>query len=313
MMNEKSEQNNRRDFLKKLPVVAALPYLSTHDTPANLPIACNSYNWLTFYRRSGGVWGKKPDEDFMEFSKTGIEAYEPGLSGLEEARQLVPVLKKYGIAMPSVYVNSILHQKDKATESIGAILKIADELKSFGTKIIVTNPSPIKWGSNDLKTDEELVTQAKSMEELGRQLKKRGMTLAYHTHDIELKAGAREFHHILLNTSPEFVSFCFDVHWIYRGSSNSQVAVFDVLKLYGTRVVELHLRQSKGEIWSETFGEGDIDYSRLASELRRLKLRPHLVIEQCIEEKSPNTMNVVEAHIRDLEQVKKIFKPILQP
>lgn len=312
-MNEKKEQNDRRHFLKKLPVIASLPYLAFQKKQEAMPVSCNSYNWLTFYRRSGGVWGKNLDEDFMEFSKTGIKAYEPGLSGLEEARQLIPVLKKYGIAMPSVYVNSTLHQKDKAAESISAVLKIADELKSFGTKIIVTNPSPIKWGSNDLKTDAELETQAKSMEELGRQLKQRGMTLAYHTHEIELKAGAREFHHILLNTSPEFVSFCFDVHWIYRGSSNSQVAVFDVLKLYGKRVVELHLRQSKGEIWSETFGEGDIDYARLAIELKKLNLRPHLVIEQCIEDKSPNTMNVVEAHIRDLEQVKKVFKPILQP
>ena len=67
------------------------------------------------------------------------------------------------------------------------------------------------------------------------------------------------------------------------------VAVFNTLKMYGSRVVELHLRQSVNGIWAETFSAGDIDYVRFVSELERMKLRPHLVIEQCVEDKSPNT------------------------
>jgi inosose dehydratase len=47
------------------------------------------------------------------------------------------------------------------------------------------------------------------MESLGRELKKMDMILAYHTHDTEMLAGAREFHHMLQNTSAEHVSFCF--------------------------------------------------------------------------------------------------------
>ena len=130
-------------------------------------------------------------------------------------------------------------------------------------------------------------------------------------HDNELKAGAREFHHMMLNTSPDSMSFCFDVHWVYRGTQNSEVAVFDVLKLYGKRVVELHLRQSVNGIWSETFGEGDIDYKRLVDEMKKLGIRPHLVIEQCIEEKSPNTVTAEEAHKRDLVAIQEMFKPLL--
>jgi inosose dehydratase len=107
------------------------------------------------------------------------------------------------------------------------------------------------------------------------------------------------------------MSFCFDVHWIYRGSQNSQNAVFDVLKLYGKRVVELHLRQSVNGVWSETFGDGDIDYRRFAAELKKLNLRPNLVIEQCVEDKSPNTLDALQAHIKDLAAVKDVFKTIL--
>ena len=77
--------------------------------------------------------------------------------------------------------------------------------------------------------------------------------------------------------------------------------------MYGTRVVELHIRQSFEGIWSETFGAGDIDYVTFASELKKMKVHPHLVIEQCIEDKSPNTMNAVEAHRTDLNEVRKVF------
>ena len=48
------------------------------------------------------------------------------------------------------------------------------------------------------------------------------------------------------------MKLCLDTHWIYRGAGNSNVALFDILKLYGDRVVSLHLRQSVGGVWSET-------------------------------------------------------------
>jgi inosose dehydratase len=65
-------------------------------------------------------------------------------------------------------------------------------------------------------------------------------------------------------------------------------------------------------IWSETFGEGDIDYKRLVDEMNKTGIRPHLVIEQCIEEKSPNTLTAEEAHKRDLAAVSEIFKPLMK-
>ncbi len=246
-----------------------------------------------------------------EFAKTGIKAYEPGLDNASQVIELIPVLKKYGISMPSVYVNSVMHIEGEVENSIKNVLAIADEVKKFGTKIIVTNPSPIRWGGDELKSDDQLMTQAVAMEKLGAALREKGITLAYHTHAPEFLAGAREFHHVMLNTSPENVSFCFDVHWVFRGSVDSQVAVFDVLKLYGKRVVELHVRQSVNGIWAETFGQGDIDYSRLVRELKTMKVFPHVVIEQCVEEKTPHTMTGLEAHIKDRIAFERVFAPIL--
>jgi inosose dehydratase len=99
-----------------------------------------------------------------------------------------------------------------------------------------------------------------------------------------------------------------DVHWIYRGSGNSQLAVFDTLKMYGDRIISFHLRQSKNEIWTETFeADGDIDYVQFANEVKRMGINAHLVIEQCLEEKTVRKLDVVEAHKINLREINNLF------
>ncbi len=295
----------RRKFLEAVPTLALLPTLAfSHDWP----ISCNTYNWYSFYSRDGKEWGKDIDSDIKHFSQSGILAIEPNIESVSMGTVFIDALKKYNILMPSIYVNTVLHKPNEVQASVQKVLDIAELVKPYGTKIIVTNPSPIAWGSTKNKSDAELTAQAIALNELGAKLRARGITLAYHTHDMEMKAGAREFHHMLQNTAPRNVSFCYDVHWIYRGSENSSVAVFDVLKMYGHRIAELHIRQSDQGIWKETFSaKGDIDYSRFAAYLKKMGIKPHLVIEQCVEATSPNTMGVMEAHKVDLINVKKLF------
>lgn len=297
----------RRHFLHSLAGAAVLPGIAFIQKEKYFPVSCNQYSWITFYNREGRDWGADLDKSLGELASTGIKAYEPAFTQAGEVEKLLPYLKKYQLTMPSVYVNSVLHKTDEAEKSIQGVLAIADALKAVNTKIIVTNPSPLGWGSPLNKSDEELIEQARNMDKLGAALKQRGMTLAYHTHDVELRVAAREFHHMLQATSPENVSLCLDVHWVYRGSGNSQVALFDIVKMYGKRITELHIRQSKEGIWQETFGEGDIDYPRLVKMLTDMKVRPHLVLEQCLEKQSPKTMDAIEAHKADLAGVNKIF------
>jgi inosose dehydratase len=112
---------------------------------------------------------------------------------------------------------------------------------------------------------------------------------------------------MMVGTDPAYVTFCLDAHWIYRGAGNSEVALFDVLKLYGSRITELHLRQSKNNIWTETFGEGDIDYPALAKQLLDMGVRPHLVMEQAVETGTPKTMSTVEAFKKSSQYAREVF------
>jgi len=293
---------SRREFLLMLPVGASLFY----EGQEQRVISSNGYNWITFYQRAGKIWGQDWDACIQDYARSGLKALEPSIGNVDDLNKLIPALKKYDIALPSIYVGSILHEPKEADLSIQRILAIADRLKSEGTNIFVTNPSPLKNGV--AKTDAELVCQVEKLNLLGSQLKQKGITLAYHTHDVEFRESAKEFHYVLQHTKPENLAFCMDVHWVYRGSGNSEQTVFDVLKTYGKRIVALHIRQSENGIWTETFsGKGDIDYVRLAKELKKKKIKPHLVIEQCLEAKTVQTMDAAQAHAIDLKVVKALF------
>jgi inosose dehydratase len=250
------------------------------------------------------------DEELAELAASGINGLEPGLSSADQVGPLVDQLKKHGLELRSIYTGSALDDRTKVSKEVERILALANAAKDMGTRIIVTNPSPLP--NRQGKSDEQLKTQAAALDKLGHELAAIGVTLAYHNHDVELQHAAREFHHMMLGTDPRALSLCLDVHWVYRGAGHSQVALFDVVKLYGPRVVELHLRQSTGNVWSETFGDGDIDYRELVKRLVAVGVRPLLVLEQGPEGTTPQTMGTAAVHQRSVHYVREVFGRLAQ-
>ncbi len=312
-----SHQTSRRTFLAatctagvlssqvgKLTAQVAQGTPAAKADTAHLPIATNTYPWLTFARRDKAVFEPHTVQLLRDIAATGIGGYEPIIESVAELAGLEQRLQAHQLQMHSIYVNSVLHDADRVEESIAQVLEIAAAASGLGTKIVVTNPSPIRWGGPEDKSDAQLTLQAQSLDRLGGELRSRGMELAYHNHDAELRQGAREFHHMLTATDPDNVRFCLDAHWIFRGCGNSQVAVMDALELYHSRVVELHLRQSQAGIWSDVFSmQGDIDYARIFEKLARWQTPPHLVLEQSVETGSPSGRTVVEAHRASYQQL----------
>ncbi|HID20916.1 MAG TPA: sugar phosphate isomerase/epimerase [Planctomycetaceae bacterium] len=276
----------------------------------SIHIAGNQYPWFTYFRREKRDFFASLDDSLAEVAKSGLDGFEPGVSTADAVDKIAPLLKQHGLEMRSLYVGSVLHDPDKAEKSARDMLAIAEKAKSFGTRIIVTNPSPIRWGREAAKTDEQLIFQARMLDRLGAELRRRGLILAYHNHDIELGNAAREFHHMLLATNPDHLALCLDCHWIYRGAGNSSVALFDVLKLYGARVVELHIRQSRDGVWTEVFSEGDIDYPAVVRFLKKIGVTPHVVLEQAVEKGTPHTMDGLTAHKRSIDYARQVFAPL---
>ena len=298
---------NRRHFLA-LSSAASVSALAASTSGSTLHIATNTYPWGTFAKRDGQAFKLHSDEALAAIASCGLQGHEPAITSLAEFEGLGGRLKAHGLEMRSLYVNSTLHEDSQAAESIASVTAIAQRAAQLGCKIIVTNPSPLKWGGSESKTDAQLTTQAHALDTLGAALLKLGISLAYHNHDMELRNGAREFHHMLTATSAENVKFCLDAHWVFRGCGDSQVALFDALELHGSRIVELHLRQSAGGLWTEVFtGQGDIDYTRLLAWLQKHSLKPHLVLEQAVEKGSPHTMDAVKAHQQSQENTRVVF------
>lgn len=307
-------RQTRRSFLANVGLTSGAVLIGTSsarsaepEPPAKLHLACNQYPWIVFYRRDGRDFNASLDSGLAEVAASGVDGFEPIINAPEEVDRLGPLLKRHGLAMRSLYVNSVLHEPDTAEQSIQQVLAVAEKAKPLGTRILVTNPSPIRWGGPENKDDSQLRAQAKALDKLGGELKSMGLVLSYHNHDIELRHAAREFHHMMLGTDLKNVTLCLDAHWIYRGAGNSAVALFDVLKLYGRRVTELHLRQSVDGVWTETLCDGDIDYPALARHLARIGVRPHLVVEQAVESGTPKTMGAVEAHRRSAQYARRVF------
>ena len=306
---------SRRRFMKDAGLAAGAMLIGARSAKPGegkkqnkLHLACNVYPWTVFYQREGRDFNKELDKGLAEVAASGVDGFEPIINAPQDVDKIGPLLKKHSLQMRSLYVNSTLHERDQAGKSIEEVFAIAEKAKAvLGTQIIVTNPSPIRWGGPENKNDAQLKIQAEALEALGRKLKGINLTLAYHNHDIELRNAAREFHHMMVGTDPACVTLCLDAHWIYRGAGNSQVALFDVLKLYGSRISELHLRQSKDNIWTEALGDGDIDYPALAKYLLDIGVKPHLVLEQAVEAGSPKTMDVVEAFRKSSQYARQIF------
>lgn len=273
-------------------------------------IATNVYPWMTFYAREGKDFMASLDEGLEAIASTGIDGFEPIANNPGDIDRLVPLLKKYKLQMRSLYVNSTLHEQAWIDESIESILAIAAKARSVGTGIILTNPNPISWDGKTAKDDAQLRLQAEALNRLGGELKRIGLKLSYHNHDMEMRNSAREFHHMMLGTDPALVSLCLDAHWIYRGSGNSNVALFDIVKLYGKRINEIHIRQSKANIWTEEVCDGDINYEALLTEVFKVCKGPHLVLEQSVESESPKTMEAAEAHKKSLTYVVKVLASI---
>ena len=283
---------------------AAAAPLATLAADTGSPLATNQYPWITFYKRQGRDFQKELDTALGEAAAAGFQGWECACPDPSYLDTLAPLLKKHGLDTDSIYVNSLLYDPAKAEESIQHVLAIAHRARDLGTRIIVTNPSPIRPAD---KNDAQIQFQAQSLDRLGEELRKLGVALAYHNHDAELRHGAREFHHMLTATRPENVKFCLDAHWVYRGCGNSQTALFDVLEMYHSRIIEVHVRNSHGGVWTESFhGLDDIDYPRLFTYLQAQGIRPRITLEQCVEDASPSTLDGLSAHRAGVEELRRM-------
>ncbi len=297
----------RRRFLQAAAATAITTPLAARSAlgaDSKLHVACNQFCWINMYGRQKKNFNANLDAGLAEVKQSGMDGLETMLGSPDAAEQMIPLLKKHGLEMRSFYSGATLHDPATVDANIEKVVATAARAKELiDVRICVVNPAPLR----EEKTDEQLETQAKGMTQLGGALAEHGVTLAYHFHAPAWRSDGREFHHVMTQTDPKLVQLCLDTHWVYRGSGDNVGRVYEVVERYGSRVAELHLRQSKDGIWTEAFTDGDIDHGKVAAGLKAQGMKPLIVLEQAVEKGTPNTMDALESHRRSRAHVERVI------
>jgi len=262
-----------------------------------------AYVWQQWANTNKKKLGEAIDEIFPATSRAGFHHME--LTDVYFAPDIrsrtIDLLHTVGIDVPILYHGGTLHDAAAADKVIAEALELAEAVKPLGLKAVNTNANP-KPG-REPKTDEELAVQARMSNTFGEKLHERGLSFQLHSHDPELQQNAREWRYMLTHTDPKLVSLCADVHWLFRGGQDP----YALLEEAGKRVASLHLRNSVNKVWSESFGDGDIDYRRVAAILHKEGIRPYLVIELAYE-KETHPAHTLEEDLRESRvYAEKIF------
>jgi len=261
------------------------------------------YIWIQHLDSEKKTLAEGVDEVLASFHGAGYRRVELNQDFFKpELRdRTLALLAKYNLVPETIYAGTTLHEAAAAEKSVKDVEELARLLRPQGTRVIVTNPSPKP--SQARKTDEELDTQAKYVDQLGVALHQQGVKLALHHHTPELVDNAREWRHLLQHTNPGLVYCCVDVHWAYRGGQD----VMTFIRETGPRLVELHLRNSKQGVWMEDFGPGDIDYQQVAGYLRGISFKGYLVVELAYEKGTQITRSLDEDLRLSRQYAEKVF------
>lgn len=258
-------------------------------------IATQVYPWAQYYEAKQLKWEDHLAEILDQVKEAGLNAWEQSIESKEQADRLAVLLQERGLQLVSIYADGRLHEDDyrKTVASIVAQGRLA---KPLGVEYLICNPDPISTDPVIDKNDQQLTTQATALQLLGEQLADEGIQLSLHTHLPEFRQAARELHHMMLNVSPDALGLCLDTHWLYRGCGNSNLALLDIIKLYGDRINTTHLRQSQNGIWAETFQSGDLDHPSVFAMLKELNYTGPYTFEIAHEAGTPQTMSPMQAH-----------------
>lgn len=289
---------NRRRFLS----LAALP-LAAEAAPEYEPLLqAGVYVWTQYYGRLGRRAQDHVPEICQAFARAGYRDvelmslfFEPGLD-----RITFRALEQAGLACSTVYNGGPMHTPEAARQTIAATVELAQRILRWRPlDAIVFNPNPV---GRD-KTDEELKVQAEALNTLGWSLWNSGVRLLLHQHAPELARNGREWRFMLTNTERRYMSVCLDTHWVYRAGLD----VMTLLKECGPRLRGLHVRNSRGGVWTEDFGDGDIDYRAVAAHLRSTGFTGYLSVELAWDRETKITRPLEESLRISREYAEKVF------
>ncbi|WP_283153462.1 sugar phosphate isomerase/epimerase family protein [Guptibacillus hwajinpoensis] len=207
---------------------------------ANIPVAVQMYTLR--------------EESEKDFIGTLKKISDIGYHGVEfagyydmSAKDLKKVMDDLGLMTASSHI-----PLDKLLEDLSSVIAYQHEIGS--TKLVCPFLAP------EMRTEEGYSELIRSLNDIGRECSKEGITLCYHNHDFELERlsnGKTALGTILDETNPEWVKAEFDIYWLTRAGENP----VEWMKRYQDRTPLVHLKDmtTDGEQFFAELGTGGVD------------------------------------------------------
>ncbi len=288
----------RREWLTG--AAAAVPALAQRAGYAPL-LGAQIYVWTQQFQKEKKTIAEGEEEAFAAIRRAGYGRVElmAAFFTPELRDRTAALLDTHGLQPIVVYNSGPMHEPAGAGKTVAETLALADTVHKLGTRGISFNPNPV----GRRKTDEELAQQARSLDELGAALRKRGMRLLVHQHAPEMAEGAREWRYGLQHTDPANVSLCLDLDWVKRGGQDTMA----LLREAAPRIGDLHIRSARQGVWMEEVGDGDVDYREVVDYLRSISYRGYLMVELAYEKQTEISRPLEEDLRRSREYVVRTF------
>lgn len=250
----------------------------------------------TRMREDRDLWPQL-DQIFADFKAAGLDGIELMHTVLEpdEAVERIGNLSaEHELAVIGTSFGGNMWDPAQTEEVLEKAERVIEAVAALGGHTLGTGTG----SAGEKKTPEQLDTQAEVLRQIMAMGERRGVTLNLHNHTYEVMWNEHEVNENIARIPT--IKLGPDLNWLRRGG----VEPLGFLRRHAERIVFLHLRDQKGERWTEALGEGDEDYVALGKVLDEIDFAGEATIELAHEQDQEFTRPMGElfkvscAHVR---------------
>lgn len=301
---EKYNYHTRRDFLKTSGLAGAALLTNSFGCSAKIPAANKvplyAHLWV-YASRYPPNWDCTPilDEVFSELKYAGlqgVEMMEVHFRHNDVVPRLKEMIQKYSLPVTGTSYNAPMWNKAEGQKILEDVELVTGRLNAVGGSMLGITVGDAKH----VKTEEELDTQGDLLKKIMAICAKNKIEPNLHNHTFEVNNNMHDFKGIISRV-PE-LKLGPDINWLVRGG----VDPVWFIKTYGDKMVYMHIRDQDAKgVWTETVGEGVIDFPAIAKALKEINYNGKAAIELAFDK--PPVNPVKEDWKKSREYVKKVF------
>ncbi|WP_157618272.1 sugar phosphate isomerase/epimerase family protein [Spirosoma spitsbergense] len=241
------------------------------------------------------------DQVFNDVKYAGfdaIELMEVSLRHDDSVEKIGDLIQKTGVAVSGASYGQPMWNKQKQAEIIddaGLVIERIAKLKGRTLGISVGD-------ARRKKTPEELDVQGETLQKIQAIGKQHNVVPNLHNHVYEVADGLYDLKNTLERV-PD-IALGPDLDWLFQ----AKVDVPTFLKVYKDKIVSMHLRDHLWTgVWSESVGEGIMDFGAIARELKALNYSGDMLVELAFPAGFKPTRPIRESLKMSRQTIKKQF------